>query len=119
MPSVWDVWSNRIFLRACVEANQPPWSTKLTMKTAIASEWSDEFITLMRNRCTVGICRYGPILEDPLSFIGRLKTKLIEYERTGNMDLLPDMANYAMFEYVVPQNPKAFWPDQWEREENL
>lgn len=117
--NTWKLWSNRIFLKACIESNQPPWSSKYNMVTATNKEWSNEFIILMRNRCTVGVCRYGPVLEDPLAFIGRLKAKVAEYERTGNLDMLPDIANYAMFEFIAPQHPRAFWPEVWERDENL
>ena len=68
------------------------------------TEWSDEFITLMRNRLLMGRMRYGKIKNSggrgEKSSIDFLKERLKRYERTGNMELLPDIANFALVEFV-------------------
>ena len=68
------------------------------------TEWSDEFITLMHNRLLMGRMRYGKMKNaggrGKKSSIDLLKERLRRYELTGNMELLPDIANFALIEFV-------------------
>jgi hypothetical protein len=67
-------------------------------------EWSSEFEQLMRNRLIMGYFRYGPFNKQNRS------TKLVlesiirrtnEYLETGNDELLVDIANLCMKEFVT------------------
>lgn len=74
------------------------------------SEWSREFEQLMRNRLIMGGLRYGlveTIQERGFNLIGSLEARLKEYKRTGNMELLADIANLAQLEFISPQHRKA------------
>lgn len=68
------------------------------------TEWDQEFERLMRNRLIMGAFRYG-LLKDKhthgyLLLDGMLR--LIEqYRKTGNLEFMVDLANYALLEYVA------------------
>lgn len=81
---------------------------------------------MMINRCIVGFHRYGPFYmigrysnsdKPPIS---RLKDCLKRYERTGNRELLVDVANYAMGEFTNPHHARAHFKclDQGSRREH-
>jgi len=62
------------------------------------------FEELRINRLIMGAYRYGKI--EPNStydFTQALKNKLERYEETHNLELLLDIANYAMLEFTKPK----------------
>lgn len=67
------------------------------------TEWCEEFEILMRNRLVMGALRYGK-LNDPTkkyyNKIKEIKRRSEEYLRTHNTELLVDIANMALIEYV-------------------
>ncbi len=71
------------------------------------------FLQMMVNRCIVGFHRYGPFYrigrhsKSDKPPITRLKECLKKYERSGNRELLVDIANYAMGEYTDPHHHGA------------
>lgn len=71
------------------------------------------FLQMMVYRCIVGYYRYGSfrrIGRTPASNrppLDRLKECLKKYDKAGNRELLVDIANYAMSEFVAPHHPKA------------
>jgi hypothetical protein len=70
------------------------------------SEWSYEFERLMRNRLIVGSYRYGSLRRKrPKGISGfhikYIKDKLKKYALTGNTELLVDIANLALVEFVT------------------
>ena len=73
------------------------------------SEWSYEFEQLMRNRLVMGSYRYGRLGSkgkpqfDRMSYIQRI---IIEYNETGNLECLVDIANLALVEFVEGIHPK-------------
>ena len=73
----------------------------------------EEFLQMMVNRCIVGYHRYGPFYaigrhsRSDRKPLDRLTECLKKYEKTGNRELLIDIANYAMSEFAVPHHPKA------------
>ena len=80
-----------------------------TLKKLRQTEWSPIFEQLMRNRLIVGFYRYGPFKRQNRgtnavldSMIKRLK----QYRKTGNDELLVDVANLAMKEFAVGTHPK-------------
>ena len=68
------------------------------------TEWSEEFITLMRNRLLMGRMRYGKMKKaggrGEKSSIDFLKERLHRYELSGNIELLSDIANFALIEFI-------------------
>lgn len=73
-----------------------------------ASEWSDKFEELMRNRLVMGALRYGklhapgkPAWDRPASIQKRLQN----YHETGNTEMLVDIANLAMLEFEEGVHP--------------
>jgi hypothetical protein len=87
-----------------------------TTDDILASEFSEQFIELMRNRMIVSYYKYGPIATaypDKVNAISSLRDRLALYlygnaERgiaPGNADYLADMANFLMIESLRPAHP--------------
>lgn len=75
------------------------------------TEWCSEFISLMGNRLVMGALRYEPFhkKKDKIPLYNLIKTaikKLYEYEKTGNDEILVDVANYMLIEYKYGIHPK-------------
>lgn len=71
------------------------------------SEWSPDFEQLMRNRLLMGSFRYGLFEEKVMGdlqwdLIGSIVSRIERYKQTGNLELLADIANLAMLEFVIP-----------------
>lgn len=64
------------------------------------------FISEMKNRIIVGEAQYGPPSVDK-RFLRRLKRELRWYERTGNVEHLRNVGNYAFLERYWPENIKS------------
>jgi hypothetical protein len=74
------------------------------------SEWSPRFESLQRNRLLMGALRYGPIKQPGkrrYDRVGRMKECIAEFEATGNLELLVDVANYCLLEFEDSNHPKA------------
>lgn len=78
------------------------WAANL--KVAYQQRFTD-FLNAMSKRIQVGHFRYGTPNVSKL-YIDRLKAELIAYKRTGNMEHLLNIANYAFLESLCPQNKK-------------
>lgn len=66
------------------------------------------FVTLMRNRLIMGHMRYGPLAhpdKPKYNNLAALRKKIDLYERTGNDEILVDIANYALVEFVEGVHP--------------
>ncbi len=63
----------------------------------------------MRQRIIVGTMRYGPSEQNAKikSGLSWLKERLEEYEQTGNIEVLVDIANFAMMEFKFPSHQTA------------
>ena len=75
----------------------------------IKSEWSKEFEQLMRNRLIIGALRYGKIHAKGKPQYDRVRSmikRLSNYQETGNMELLVDVANLCLLEFVECGHPK-------------
>lgn len=70
---------------------------------------SHRFISLMTNRMVFGTFRYGKWQHKKVKYdrIGSIKKRLTLFEKTGNIELLVDIANLAMIEFEVTDHPKA------------
>lgn len=64
-----------------------------------------KFLQGMTNRLCHGAAQYGQPAAWQL-YLKRLKLEVKAYEKTGNMEHLMNIANYAWLESVAPQNPK-------------
>ena len=77
----------------------------------LQQEYSDRFDELRRNRVEVSFYKYGPAKDNfstgNVQAIPTLERCLQKYKDTGNTEYLCDLANYAMFEFMFPQHPKA------------
>ena len=74
------------------------------------TEWCHEFEKLMRDRLLMGAIRYGAmsIKRKPghtAMIIDYIQAKLNEYKDTGNTEMLVDIANLAMVEFVHSDHP--------------
>lgn len=98
-------------LRACgVIKNNP-----VTLDTIRKTQWSVEFERLMRNRLTFGYFRYGPLNNQPkggFDNIGSIQKRLYKYSQTGNDELLVDIANLCMVEFLNGDHPKKHFKSE-------
>ena len=77
----------------------------------ITQEYSTRFDDLRKNRVKTSFYKYGPAKKNfstgNVQAIPTLERCLKKYKETGNTEYLCDLANYAMFEFMYPQHPKA------------
>ena len=77
----------------------------------ISEEYSEKFDTLRKNRVETSYYKYGSVKKNfatrNVQAIPTLELCLQKYKDTGNTEYLCDLANYAMFEFMYPQHPKA------------
>ena len=73
-------------------------------------DWSNfiEFVQQQANRLAQGQARYGTP-EKSKRYMTRLGLELKAYRRTGNRELLLNIANYSWLESVAPENKKFHW----------
>lgn len=72
------------------------------------SEWSKDFENMMRYRLIMGAFRYGKMHEfgkAQYDRVGKIKSKVELYARTGNLEYLVDIANIAMMEFEEGDHP--------------
>jgi len=78
-------------------------------------EWSDRFEQLMRNRLVMGRLRYGSFRDAEKgghNWVESIITRAKRYQKTGNDELLVDIANCAMVEFERGDHPdKHFRPE--------
>lgn len=73
-----------------------------------ATEWSCEFEQYMRNRLVMGAIRYGRINEQNKSQYNRVESmlkRLHKYNESGNKEVLIDVANLCLLEFVECHHP--------------
>ena len=77
----------------------------------LKTEYSAEFDTLRKDRVVQSFYKYGPCAvnfgDKLVNSIGCIDLCLQKYKETGNTEYLVDAANYAMFEYMFPQQAGA------------
>ncbi|MBI3984285.1 hypothetical protein HY346_03220 [Candidatus Microgenomates bacterium] len=72
-----------------------------------SSEVSREFLQGMVNRMMTSFRKYGLVAAaypDHVDAVATLRDRLREYERTGRAELLIDVGNFAMIEYMYPRH---------------
>ena len=72
--------------------------------------WNWEFIVMMWRRLIFGGYRYGRPRDGRRSlkqdYVAALNAKLRRYVETGNLEMLVDVANYALLEFLQSEHPK-------------
>ena len=84
-------------------------------------EYSEEFDELRKNRVKTSFYKYGSAKENfgkgYVDALGSLEKCLAKYRETGNTEYLLDAGNYAMFEYMYPQQEKSPLPGDGQQRE--
>lgn len=79
-------------------------------KDILRRDFSEEFVHKMRNRIVVSHYKYG-WMKDTYPEIGdaiaSLEERLELYKKTGNLEHLIDVSNFAMIEYMRPRHKNA------------
>ncbi len=78
------------------------------------SQRSLVFEVLCQNRMVMGAFRYGRIEQqrkdrNPYDNISSALQRLREYQRTGNLEILCDVANLCMVEFEIGDHPRRHW----------
>jgi len=76
--------------------------------TIFKVNWSPAFEQFMRNRLAMGYFRYGPLNKQPKGLydnVGSIRKRLALFEKTGNDEILVDIANLCMCEFVNGTHP--------------
>lgn len=77
----------------------------------MSNEYSDKFDEIRKGLVEQSFYKYGPVAANysngNIDAMASLQNCIRKYEETGNKEYLCDLANYAMFEYMYPQHPKA------------
>lgn len=99
--------TNREFLRRRIESVI---ETRPTPAELAKTEWSHRFIDLMKRRRICCAFRYHPERvrkEHGYKIVQAMEKCLAGYKRTGNLELIADVATYAMTEFENPKHPSA------------
>ena len=72
-------------------------------------DWSDEFNSYRKKKMIMGRLKYGPWKKNRVNVdaLGSMMLRLEDYKKTGNKEMLEDIANFAMMEWMLPMNPLA------------
>ena len=76
------------------------------------NEYSEAFYEKRKGLVEQSYYKYGParmnFATGNVDAIGSLKKCLAKFEETGNLEYLCDVANYAMFRFMFPQQGEYF-----------
>ena len=74
------------------------------------SEFSEKFVSGMRDRMEISFHKYGPIADAYPSKVNAIEScnkRVDKYFETGNTEWLIDAANFLMIEFMHPSHPSA------------
>ena len=78
-----------------------------------ATEYSNQFDVLRKNRVAVSFYKYGTAKKNfgdhLVNALETMQLCIDKYKSTGNTEYLCDAANYIMFEYMYPSVPGAYF----------
>ena len=86
-----------------------------TKEEVYAVQWCPEFEQLMRNRLWMGYFRYQPLSEQPKGKYKNMESaekRLNLWKKTGNDELLVDIANLCMVEYMKGVHPNKHFKSE-------
>jgi hypothetical protein len=75
-----------------------------------STEFSDEFVARMKNRMAMSFYKYGPLADaypEKIDAMATLAAHVEKYLASGNTELLVDISNYAMIEFMRPRHVQA------------
>ncbi len=75
------------------------------------TQFNREFLQGMLNRVAMSYHSYGDVRKNKgrVNWIASLRMRLTKYRETHNTEYLIDAANYAMLEFMLPNDSKAFF----------
>ena len=97
---------NRLLARAGLLL--PPVTRRVSLKELQASEWSADFERLQRNRLIMGALRYGKLGapgKPKYDRVASIQKRMDQYTKTGNLELLVDVANLCVCEFIEGRHP--------------
>jgi hypothetical protein len=92
----------------------PPLKTGLSFDQIRKREtvYLEGFKRLMENRLMIGALRYGLIDQGPrIDRTKGLMKRARQYQETGNLEFLVDLANICLIEFHERTHPLAHWED--------
>lgn len=99
---------SRLLTRAGLHDPAPQPCPGRTLDDLARTEWSPQFERLMRNRLVMGALRYGLMHAPGKKQWDRpagIRKRLRQYEETGNLEYLVDVANLALLEFEEGTHP--------------
>ena len=106
--NTFDIIRSRLLMRAGLAEPPPAPCPGRTIADLERSEWSPRFERLMRNRLVIGAMRYGLLHAPGKKRWDRgagIRKRLKQYEETGNLEYLVDVANLALLEFEESDHP--------------
>lgn len=104
----------RARLTAGIHADHPG-TKRESLESLRQSEWSPEFERLMRNRLIMGRFRYASLADPNRPQYKRIDSaikRLREYQDIGNLELLVDVSNLCLLEFVHGNHPSKHFDAQ-------
>lgn len=85
--------------------------TEMSPARLAITEWSERFEQLMRNRLIMGAIRYGRMMVPRPKGITKVHMDIIDkrleiYKKTGNTEMLVDIANMCLVEFELGDHPR-------------
>ena len=85
--------------------------TEMSPARLAVTEWSERFEQLMRNRLIMGAIRYGRMMVPRPKNITQVHMDIIDkrlaiYKKTGNTEMLVDIANMCLVEFELGDHPR-------------
>lgn len=107
-----DIFLRNLWRNSCGLPDEQPPPPVPPLRELRETEWSPTFERLMRNRLVMGSLRYGRLRapgKPSYNRISSVLSKTWEYMRTGNDELLVDVADLCLMEFEEGKHPKKHW----------
>ena len=86
----------------------------IELSKILETEYSEDFDKKRQDAMCMSFFKYGPVADNYKKFgcinaVGSLEKRLGKFKETGNKEMLVDVANFAMIEYMYSQHPDAHY----------
>ena len=102
------------WIKWCPRSERSSYTAKTTsaVDKVLETEYSLRFDDIRKKMMAMSYYKYGAVKDNystlkTIDAIKSLQIRLDAYSRTGNTELLCDIANFAMIEFMHPQHPEA------------